>query len=225
MIKKYYETIRLRDLRELVDYAAQKHGDKVAIREFNARRELIEHTDKQLQADVKALGAKLAADGWKGRHFALIGESSYHYVVCYLAIVNWVGVIVPIDKELSDDEVAKQLRLCDAAAVFCSEAQALRMPAIQNQCPDIQKIISPKSLGQLIAAGREILAKGEPVDFDPELDADKTCSIIFTSGTTGLIKVSCCATGILPQFSILHCRCSSSPIPISRSCRSTIRLR
>jgi len=188
MIKKYYEAIRLRDLRELVDYAAQKHGDKIAIREFNAKRELIDHTDRQLQADVKALGAKLVADGWKGRHFALIGESSYHYVVCYLAVVNWVGVIVPIDKELSDDEVAKQLRLCDAAAVFCSDIQAQRLPAIQKDCPDIQLVINPRSLGHLIESGREILASGQPIDFDPEVDINKTCTIIFTSGTTGANK-------------------------------------
>jgi len=118
----------------------------------------------------------------------LIGESSYNYVVCYLAIVNWVGVIVPIDKELSDDEVAKQLRICDAAAVFCSDIQAQRMPAIQNECPDIQQVIKPHMLKQLIAAGQEILAKGEPIAFDPKVDAGKTCSIIFTSGTTGANK-------------------------------------
>ena len=197
MIKQYYDTARLRDLRELVDYAAQKHGDKVAIREFNAAREIVDHTDRQLQADVMALGAMLVTDGWKGRHFALIGESSYHYVVCYLAIVNWVGVIIPIDKELSDDEIAKQLRLCDASAVFCSESQALRLPAIMEQYPDVQLAVNigfakhganMPAITQLIESGREILAQGLPADFDPEVDVDKTCAIIFTSGTTGANK-------------------------------------
>lgn len=197
MIKKYYDTSRLSDLRELVDYAAEKHGDKVAIREFNSKREIIDHTYRQLQADVKALGAKLVADGLKDRHFALIGESSYHYVVCYLAVVNWVGVIIPIDKELSDVEIAKQLCLCDAAVIFCSDSQALRMPAILEQCPEIKLTVNigfaeadanTPLLTNFIKSGQEILTQGVPVDFNPEVDSEKTCSIIFTSGTTGANK-------------------------------------
>jgi long-chain acyl-CoA synthetase len=197
MIKKYYDADRLRDLRELVDYAAEKHGDKVALREFNAKREIIEHTYRQLQSDVRSLGAYLVSAGWKGRHFALIGESSYNYVICYLAIVNWVGVVIPIDKELSDVEIAKQIRLSDAAAVFCSESQAVRMPAILDQCPDIrltvnighlEKESNLPSLVQLIKEGQRILVLNDHVDFDPEIDQDKVCSIIFTSGTTGANK-------------------------------------
>ncbi|MDD2579589.1 MAG: hypothetical protein PHP40_05870, partial [Eubacteriales bacterium] len=46
---EYYDSVRLSDLRELVAYAAETHSDKVAIREFNTKRELVEHTDRQLQ--------------------------------------------------------------------------------------------------------------------------------------------------------------------------------
>ncbi len=194
---EYYDSVRLSDLRELVAYAAETHSDKVAIREFNTKRELVEHTDRQLQTDVDALGAKLVADGWKGKHFALIGESSYHYVVCYLAVVNWVGVIIPIDKELSVDEMTKQLQLSDADAVFYSQSQAARIPVILEQCPDVRMAVKTgytnqdagvPDVMQLIHSGQQILAQGDPVDFDPEVDVNKVCSIIFTSGTTGANK-------------------------------------
>lgn len=197
MIKKYFDCVRHRDLRELIDYAAEKYGDKTAIRELNSRREIIDHTYRQLQADIKALGTKLVADGWKGSHFALVGESSYNYVVCYLAVTNWVGVIVPIDKELANDEMAKQLRFCDATAIFFTDLLAPKMAAILPQCPAIKMAVNFSTdtedkhnplLGSLLESGRELLQAGFQADFDPELDIGRTCTIIFTSGTTGANK-------------------------------------
>lgn len=189
MIKKYFDCIRLRDLRELIDYAAGRYGDKVAIREFNSQREIVDHTYNQLQSDVKALAAKLVADGWKGKHFALVGESSYNYVVCYLAIANWVGVIVPLDRELASEELVKQIGICDAAAIFFADSMARKMNEILPQCPNISLAVNMGlDLDALIAAGKKLLESGEKIDFDPEIDVSKNCTIIFTSGTTGANK-------------------------------------
>ena len=189
MIKKYFDCIRLRDLRELIDYAAGRYGDKIAIREFNTQREIVEHTYNQLQSDVKLLAAKLVADGWKGRHFALVGESSYNYVVCYLAIANWVGVIVPLDRELASEELIKQIGKCDAAAIFYADSMARKMTEILPQCPNIGLAVNMElELEGMIAAGNKLLERGEKIDFDSEVDVNKNCTIIFTSGTTGANK-------------------------------------
>lgn len=189
MIKKYFDSVRYRDLRELIDRSADKYGDKIAIREFNSARQIIDHSYNQLRADSTALGVKLVADGWKGKHFALVGESSYNYLVCYLAVTNWVGVIIPLDRELSSDELAKQIGICDASAVFYASSLTAKMDEILPQCSEIKLAINmTTALESLVAAGRKLLDHKEKIDLDTEVDADKNCTIIFTSGTTGANK-------------------------------------
>lgn len=194
---KFNEVIRLRDLRELVDYAAVQHGDKAAYRQFDEDRQIEEFSFNQLKADVKALGAALVDRGFKGKHIALIGESSYSYVMTYLATVNWVGVIVPIDKELTIDDMIRLIRQCDAEAVFFSDSFAGDMADILGGCPALRLAVNTGSpadarpyqtVKSLLAEGYELLARDADLDFDDELDVNQMCTILFTSGTTGANK-------------------------------------
>jgi long-chain acyl-CoA synthetase len=228
---KFNNVVRHRDLRELVDYAADKYGDKAAYREFNADRQIIEHTFNQLKADTEALGAKLTADGHRGKHFALIGHSTYNYVVSYLATVNWVGVIVPIDRELTSDDIIKLLHKCDAEAIFFADPLCSDMPYILEQCPAITLAInitpsapSPvyKSLPDLVMAGRELLSQGNDDYLVKDLDVNKMCTILFTSGTTGankgvMLNHRNITTCVYAAMSLFKPRTSFSVLPINHS--------
>ena len=52
-----------------------------------------------------SLSAYFISRVFSRKHIALIGENSYNWLVTYFAVVNSNNVIVPIDKELSPDEV------------------------------------------------------------------------------------------------------------------------
>ncbi len=193
----FYDAVRLRDLRELLEHAVRSHGDRVIVREFDEKRNIIDHTSRQLASDARSLATKLIAEGFEGAHIALIGESSYAYVVTYLAIANWVGVVVPVDRELSADETVKQLRLCDATAVFHASSQTDKMTEVLTQCPGIKmtaclagSTARPETitLQSLIRAGQALMEQGRADDLDTMLDPDEPCAIIFTSGTTGANK-------------------------------------
>jgi long-chain acyl-CoA synthetase len=197
MIKKYYKSERLNNLRELVDYADQNYGDRIAFKDIQADHRISEYSFHQLKKDTEAIGAKLVADGFKGKHIALIGESSYQYVATYLAIVNWVGVIVPIDRELNDTDIVKLLEKSDTELIFYSDFLAEDILEIMSRCPKVIKAIHigsadhrhlHQALEDIIAAGQELLEYGDRKLLDSELDADKMCTILFTSGTTGANK-------------------------------------
>ena len=89
----------LRDLRELVDLAAQKYKDATAFRELDGAGIVHDYSYSRVREDVFALGTVLFDLGLAGRHVAIVGENSYSYVVCYLAVAGAGGVIVPLDKE------------------------------------------------------------------------------------------------------------------------------
>lgn len=194
---KFNKCVHLRDLRELVSYSAAKYGDKPAFRELGAEHKVKEYSFNQLKSDTEALGAKLLADNMAGRHFALIGESSYSYVVTYLSIVNWVGVIVPIDKELTADDIIGLLHKSDAEGIFFSDTFVHMIPDILAGCPDISCAVNISSSGEdrnypslqnLILAGKTLVSQGYSFDQNSELDVNRLCTILFTSGTTGANK-------------------------------------
>lgn len=194
---KFNKCEHLRDLRELVNYSAGKYGEKPAFRELGTDHEVLEYSFNQLKTDTEALGAKLTADNMAGRHFALIGESSYSYVVSYLAMVNWVGVIVPIDRELTVDDMINLLHKSDVEGIFFSNTFASVIPDILAGCPNICYSVNITSSGaslkhhclhDLIEAGQSLVSQGYTSYQDDDLDVDKLCTILFTSGTTGANK-------------------------------------
>jgi len=194
---KFNKCVHLRDLRELVSYAAGKYGDKPAFREIDADHKVLEYSFNRLKTDTEALGAKLVADNMAGRHFALIGESSYSYVVSYLATVNWVGVIVPIDRELTVDDIIGLLHKSDVEAIFFSNTYVSLIPDILAECPDISYAVNINSssvtlkyhtLSSLIEDGQSLINQGFTSYMETDPDVNKLCTILFTSGTTGANK-------------------------------------
>ena len=64
-----------------------------------------------LQHDVNALGTKLSAMGLAGKPVAVMGQNCYEWIATYLAVINGIGVVVPIDKELTGPEVGNLMEM------------------------------------------------------------------------------------------------------------------
>ena len=197
MAIKYNKCEKLRDLRELVNYSAAKYGTKPGFKEIDNSHNITEFTFNQLKSDTEALAAKFIAEGMAGKNLALIGGNSYNYVVCYLATVNWVGVIVPIDKEMTTEDIIKLLNKSDAEGLLFSDSLSTTVPYILEQCPTISFTANISNsaashlypaLRSLIESGQDIISQGDTAFLHSELDADACCSILFTSGTTGANK-------------------------------------
>ena len=197
---RYYPTRRLRDLRELVQRSADEFGDRTAFKELDRSDEVRSYSFSQLRDDVAALGTALLAQGVAGRHVALVGESCYSYVVSYLAVVNAGAVIVPLDRELTVDELVHLVKKSDADLLLYGDSLADDVPAIRDACPRLTGAVAidlysadtdePDDPGvpDLLRTGRELLAQGDTSFASVAIDPDAICVILFTSGTTGANK-------------------------------------
>lgn len=197
---RYYPTHRLRDLKELVQRSADEFGDRTAFKELDPSEEVRSYSFSQLREDVAALGTALLALGVAGRHVALVGESCYSYVVSYLAVVNAGAVIVPLDRELTVDELVHLVKKSDADLLLYGESLADDVPAIREACPRLTGAVAidlysadtdePDDPGvpDLLRTGRELLAQGDTSFASVAIDPDALCAILFTSGTTGANK-------------------------------------
>ncbi|HNX15728.1 MAG TPA: AMP-binding protein, partial [Oscillospiraceae bacterium] len=107
----------LTDLREVLNRALLLYGDKTVLRE-SQNGEIAQYSCKNIVDDVNALGTALLDYGFADTHIALVGENSYNWFITYMAVVCGLGVIVPLDKELQDEDLKNLALKGDATALF-----------------------------------------------------------------------------------------------------------
>lgn len=150
-----------------------------------------------LSDDMDAFGTALFNIGLKGEHIAIIGENCYEWVVSYLAVVNGGSVIVPIDKELSEEEIANVILKSDSSVVIYTQSFASVIQSLQPQIISVKYCIGIHeasehglflSYDRLINWGKELLTQGDNHYVTEAVDPEKMCVILYTSGTTGNSK-------------------------------------
>lgn len=80
-----------------------------------------------LQHDVNALGTRMLAMGLRGEKIAVMGQGCYEWIVTYLAVMNGVGIVVPIDKELSGGEIENLMTTAGCTTIFCTKNECEKL--------------------------------------------------------------------------------------------------
>ena len=132
---------KVRDLRDLVNYAAAQYGDGAAyLYKEKLGGEYLPISFRQFREDVYSLGTALLAAGYKGKHIAVIGESRYEWIVTYFAVACGLGVIVPLDKELPVQEVSALAGRADISAIVYSAKVGAKVREALQGMDNIQLI-------------------------------------------------------------------------------------
>lgn len=151
----------------------------------------------QFSDDIDALGTKLVSLGLKDKKVAVIGENSYKWVVTYLAVTNGTGVIVPLDKELTEVELANLLERAEIDAIVFSEKMKKKMMKVLEDFDDIKIRINMDAKDdedgimnwdKMVSEGSAMLKDGNRDFVDAVIDREAMCALLFTSGTTGMAK-------------------------------------
>lgn len=189
-------------LYQILTFAKDNYPEKTAFRQMESRTEESAVTFSQVFNNTESLRAVLTARGFKGRHIALLGETSYEWISTYLAVTGGVGVCVPIDKELTSETMAKQLNFAGCEAVFCSARCLRKLKKALPECQHIKTVIIMRgskteeiegieavlSYKELIEEGSALISEYGKKYIPEEIAPDDTSVIIFTSGTTGANK-------------------------------------
>ena len=186
------------DLKDMIDTSAALFGDKNAFLVKNAPGgPYVPVKFSRLKTDIDELGTALMDLGLTGKKIAVIGENRYEWVVTYLAVTNGVGVIVPLDRELPAEEIRNLVERAEVSAiVYSSKVRSVVEEAVRG-VESIEYVISMDapdhteerlSLKRLQRAGKRLLLEEKRYFIDAEIDREAMCSLLFTSGTTGLAK-------------------------------------
>ena len=171
---------KLKDLRDYVQTIADEYGTRIAYK-FFVDSEVESRTYNRLREDVFSLASYLVGAGYKRAHIAVLGGTSYEWVVSFLAIIISNNIVVPVDKLLPEKEQLEVLRMGDASVLFYdNEFKQSANTALETN-PLIQQVIGFRE-----AVFRDALK--HPIDKLPATNIEELAEILFTSGTTGTSK-------------------------------------
>ncbi len=195
MTKPFYKVRDFTDLKDLIRQSVDLYGDRYAFEIKNGNSEHYFITYKQYSDDINALGTALISLGMKGQRIAVAGESCYEWCLSYMSIINGTGVVVPTDKELLSPDISGIFKVADVKLVFCDKKFYDKLD--RSEFPDDLKFVCfriPEDEGELLSfdkllkKGRKLVSAGVRDFIDAEIDVEKMCTILFTSGTTGASK-------------------------------------
>mgnify|MGYP003291491487 CR=1 FL=1 len=163
-----------------IDIIEKAYGNRVAYR-YLVDDLIVDKTFAQLSHDVKAIASWLIKEGYRGKHIAVIGSTSYPWISTFLGILCSANVVVPVDKMLSAKEMLNILEMGDVDTVFVSEEFAHLSESIKQSNSRITKVIcfADGYFGEILQT--------EAVSL-PHIDPEAMAEILFTSGTTGVSK-------------------------------------
>lgn len=190
-----YETTVFEDFRIMTENVAKKYPDRIALsyKKDPRDKETVDVTYAQARDYIRNMGTELIHMGCKDKHIALIGESSYEWICSYFTLMSISAVVIPIDKDLSDQEIADILNFAECELAFYSPTIESKIEEVRKMSPGIKSYIcmgQPKmkdayNIPNIVIKGKERFAKGDNSYYDNEIDPERIATIVFTSGTTG----------------------------------------
>ena len=175
-------------MKDILDYAAETYQDSPAIR-YKKKKEILTKTYRELWEDSQAVSRALDAMGMLGSHVAVIGPTTYEWIVGYFGAANSGCVVVPLDAQLPAVDVCELLNRADISVLICDELRRDVAAMAKEAVPGLKYIISMQNEEDTEEAlSLHRLIEKHAGSFSCTLDPDKLCAILFTSGTTGKSK-------------------------------------
>ncbi|MGN0546228.1 MAG: AMP-dependent synthetase/ligase [Acutalibacteraceae bacterium] len=173
----FYKNEPIDSIFNLVKRSSILYGDSIAVK-YKKKKQLHEKTYNELYSDsIRAAQFLLSQHLSKG-HIAILGSSSYEWIVSYLGIVFAGLVVVPIDRELPENEIAELILQSDTDCILFDEQYHETVTSLMDSIRINIKNISFDRFASL-SAEKALL---------PPVEPDKISAILYTSGTTGRSK-------------------------------------
>lgn len=197
-LTKQYRVRPIENLRELVLGSARIFNKRTAFLIKETKDKYLKITYDRLKSDYLSLSTAFIAMGLKNKAIAVTGINSYEWAVTYLAAAT-VGTVVPLDKEISTEDMANFINISETATLIADEKvigklekenclrEGITVIRTRNETENSDKI----SVASLIKKGAELYANGNTEAETLPIDKNESKILIFTSGTTGNAKGVC----------------------------------
>ena len=191
--------MKFTDLKDMLNQTGEVYGDRPAyIFKTEEKGKFRTITHKEFRENINALGTTLIQMGLKDKRIALISENRYEWELSYLAVASGVGVIVPLDKSLPDNELESLILRSQVEAIIYSSKYDVIMNTLREKKNTNLKYFISMDLEEntqgiyaekaLVEKGKKLLTDGNKTYIDAKIDSEKMGIMLFTSGTTAMSK-------------------------------------
>nr|WP_320116046.1 AMP-binding protein [uncultured Desulfuromonas sp.] len=126
---------------ELIQSSCQKHPNATALREKkNKRWQTITYADLWRDSDKVAAGLEQLGIS-QNSHIALLAPSSMCWITTYLGVLKQGCVVIPIDKDLKQNELRHVLIDSEAHVVFTVEKYVEDLLELRKSLTELQHIV------------------------------------------------------------------------------------
>ncbi len=202
-----YDIPELKTLREIIFYIADKYEADQAFRIPRRGKQGDKYrTFREFSDEIQNFGTMLLEKGFKGDKIAILGENSYKWIVSYFAVTNTGNVALPLDRELSCEELADLINLCECRAVIFSKSFSDYADYFKEHCKSVETFINMRDIHDMKEEGAALVAAGNTSFRDVIVSPDDLAAIAFTSGTTGKSKGVMLTHGNIASNTVSVCR-------------------
>lgn len=189
---KLYQVPKILSIQDMIIQSARKFGPKIALEDLN-NTPINKVTYRELLDNILKFGSALNNLGIKERaHIAVIGENRAQWAITYLTAMCFNYVIVPIDRNLTTNEIMNIMHESDAEAIVFSGSYSGIMAEGKSSLKKMKHFICMDETSEdkdfhimpkLIRQAKEI-----STDELPNIVPEELAEIIFTSGSLGRAK-------------------------------------
>ncbi len=197
-----YEPTRYRTIKEIFIKNTTQYADREFILEkFEPKKPYVAKTYADFRKDVIGLGTGLdRLVGLKGKRVVIIGQTTYHWYVSYMAMLCSEGIAVPVDKELPDNEFINVVNRARAEVIIYHGRKKDLIEKTKSKLKDAKYFIEMNSSAELdknnctagietiIADGKKAVEDGDKSFINVQLDPEEFKVLVFSSGTTAEAK-------------------------------------
>ena len=189
---KLFDVHHIDSIQDMLIKSAELYKDKLALEDLTTYP-ISKLSYKELLDHVLRFGRGLENLGIKPRtHISLIGENRVQWGLAYLTAMAFNHVIVPIDKNLSANEILNIIHESDSEVIIFSETFVSMLKESKNVFKNLNHFISMDSLSEneWVYSMPQLIKESLPAHISelPKIDADEVGEIIFTSGSLGRAK-------------------------------------
>ncbi len=189
---KHFDVPKINSIQHLLINSAETYSDKIALEDLTDTP-VNKVTYGDLLENILKFGSALKKLGFNERdHIALIGENRVQWGITYLTAMAFNFVIVPIDKNLTTNEILNIIHESDSIALVFSDTFNSMISEKKSLLKRLKYFINMdlKKEADGFHSMYELINNTNPVKLSelPKINPDEIAEIIFTSGSLGRAK-------------------------------------
>ena len=209
----YKERRPIMDIKHMIETSVELFGNHVAFyQKYHHKDKYRPITYHEMFRRINALGTALLEEGFQGERISVAGPNCSEWAISYLAVLNGVGIVVPLDKELNREELEQLLIKAETTCVIYGSSKldkifrAIvkdgrtkvrklvrmdaedRQPSATDRDAATEENVEVTPLSTLLDKGRKLIDQGDRRYLDAQIDATAMSIFLFTSGTTDTSK-------------------------------------